>query len=228
MNVLTQALEHGADDPSTEALLHAGRATVAVFADRDEEARSEFQAARARFREAGDEANDVSCAIELAEFEVFAGNFEAAVATVTPALEWSRMVGDRYRQSGAAGVLGFAEIGRGRPLEARVAFRDALELVLASERTNSVIFAAVLSGIAFAADPQFARECAWLLGAAERINTEAGLVPAPRQRELRTRSIEPFVQSLGVEQWTLEHAAGRTQALEETIAVALRLADSSV
>jgi hypothetical protein len=64
--------------------------------------------------------------------------------------------------------------------------------------------------------------------AAERINKEAGLVPAPRQRELRARSIEPFIQSIGVEHWKLECAAGGTQALEETIALALRLAATSV
>jgi predicted ATPase len=227
-DVLTQALERGVDDPSAEALLHAGRASVAVFADRDEEARAEFQAARACFREAGDEANDVSTAIELAEFEVFVGDCDVAAAILIPALEWSRMVGDRYRQGGAACVLGFAEIGRGRQLEATVAFGEALELVVASERTNSVAFAAVLSGIAFAAGPRLAREAARLLGAAARINTEAGLVAAPRQRELRARAIEPLIQSLGVDEWTCEHAAGSTQPLEETIALALRLVDSSL
>jgi predicted ATPase/class 3 adenylate cyclase len=223
-DTLTRALEQGAGDPWTEALLHAGRAAVATRAGRDDEARSDFQTARKGFRAAGDEANEASCAIQLAEFELLMGDFEAAVATVRPALDWARAAGDRYRQGGAAGVLGFAELGRGRRIEARAAFKEGLELVLASERVGSPIFASLLSGIAFAADPGTAHDAARLLGAAARVNEEAGAVATPRELEREQRFRRELIDQLGADEWAVERAAGLRQALDETITLARGLA----
>jgi tetratricopeptide (TPR) repeat protein len=223
--ILTRAIEQGADDPWTEALLHAGRAWAAVSAGRDVEARDDFEAARAGFQAAEDEANVVSCAIQLAEFELFVGNVDAALAAVGPALTWARATGDRYRHGGALNVLGFAELERGRIAEALAAFAEGLELVIASDRTNSPIFCAFLTGIAFASGSRSARDGARLLGAAARIGREAGIVDAPREVELRQRLSHPLIEALGVDAWTLEQATGATQPPEETIALARRLAD---
>jgi predicted ATPase/class 3 adenylate cyclase len=225
---LTRALERGAADPWTEALLHAGRASVGVSAGRDEQARSDFQAARAGFRASGDEANDVSCAIQLAELELYVGDFEAAAATVGPALTWARATGDRYRQGGAASILGLAELGRGRRTEAMAAFKEGLELVLASERTGSPILTALLSGIAFASGPGMAEGAARLLGAARRLEEEGGFVSTRRELELEQRFERPLVDALGAEEWALEHAAGGRQPLDVTIALAGALAEKTL
>jgi predicted ATPase/class 3 adenylate cyclase len=219
-NTLTRALEQGVDDPWTEALLYAGRASIGMSAGRDDEARRDFHAARAGFRAAADEANDASCGVQLAELELYVGDFDAAVATVLPALEWARAIGDRYRQGGAAGVLGFAELGRGRCAEARASFMEGLELTLASERTGSPIFAALLSGIAFAAGPGMEDGAARLLGAATRLKEEGGFVPTERELELERPFRQRLIDALGEDEWALEHAAGARQPLEETIALA--------
>jgi predicted ATPase/class 3 adenylate cyclase len=229
-DTLTRALEQGAGDPWTEALLYAGRAAVATRTGRDDEARSDFQAARTGFRASGDEANEASCAIQLAELELFVGDFEAAAATARPALDWARAAGDRYRQGGAAGVLGLAELGRSHRVEAMAAFKEGLELVLASERISSPIFASLLSGIAFAAGSGTAHGAARLLGAAARVNKEAGAVATGRELELEQRFQKELIDQLGVNEWELERAAGVRQPLEETIKLASALAagDGSV
>jgi len=227
-DTLTRALEQGADDPWTEALLHAGRASVGVSTGRDDEARSDFQAARAGFRASGDETNDASCAIQLAELELYVGDFEAAVATVTPALTWARATGDRYRQGGAASILGLAELGRGRRVEAMAAFKEGLELVLASERTGSPIFAALLSCIAFASGPGMADGAARLLGAARRLEEERGFVATRRELELEKRFEQRLVDALGADEWALAHAAGGRQPLDETIALAGAVAEDTL
>jgi predicted ATPase/class 3 adenylate cyclase len=226
-DTLTRALERGADDVWTEALLHSGRASVGVSAGRDDEARVDFRAARAGFRAAGDEANEASCAIQLAELEVYVGDFEAAVATVGPALEWARATGDRYRQGGAATVLGLAEVGIGRRGEAMAAFKEGLELVLASERTGSQIFAALVSGIAFASAPEIADSATRLLGAAAHLHEEAGFVATRRESELKHRFGQFLIDALGPDEWAVAHTAGGRQSLDETIALAVALADGT-
>ncbi|HET7129619.1 MAG TPA: adenylate/guanylate cyclase domain-containing protein, partial [Gaiellaceae bacterium] len=155
--VLERALEEGSDDEWTRALLLAGLAAVHVETGRDDEAREAFHAARAGFRTAGDEANDVACAIGLAELELYGGDFGAAATVVEPVLEWTRRTGDRYRGGGALYVLGVAELGRGRRLAARAALAESFDLVLASERTGSLIFTSLLFAIAVAADPASTR-----------------------------------------------------------------------
>ena len=118
-------------------------------------------AARAGFLAAGDEANDIACAIGLAELELYSGDFEAAAPCCSKlALEWTRRTGDRYRGGGALYALGFAELGRGRRAAARAAFGESLELVLASERTGSTIFILLLTAIALASDPGSASSAA--------------------------------------------------------------------
>ena len=76
-DLLERALEEGTDDEWTRALLHAGLGAAHVEVGSDAAARDAFREAREGFRAAGDEANDVACAIGLAEL-------------VEPVLEWTR------------------------------------------------------------------------------------------------------------------------------------------
>jgi predicted ATPase/class 3 adenylate cyclase len=223
-DLLTRAIAQGDNDPWTEALLRAGRASVATYAGREDEARQDFRAARAGFRAAGDEANDASCAIQLAELELYAAQFEEAATVVTPALDWARATGDRYRHGGAACVLGLAELGRNRRLEAMAAFKEGLELVLASEGTKSPIFAELLSGIASAGGADSLHGAARLLGAASRLENEKGLNATRPQLELQKRFRQPLIDLLGEDDWAEEQTAGATLTLEETIALARSLA----
>jgi predicted ATPase len=224
--VLVRALEEGSDDEWTRALLHAGLGAVHVEAGRDDDAREAFRAARAGFLAAGDEANDIACAIGLAELELYGGDFEAAAAVVQPALEWTRRTGDRYRGGGALYALGFAELGRGRRAAARAAFGESLELVLASERTGSTIFILLLTAIAFASDPGSASSAAVLLQVADRFSDERGFVRSERERELQERFRRSLFDAVDSEAEPPEHLLASAMNLDEAVALARDLADA--
>jgi predicted ATPase/class 3 adenylate cyclase len=218
--VLERALAEGSDDEWTRALLLAGLGAVHVETGRDDEAREAFREARAGFLAAGDEANDVACAIGLAELELYGGNFETAATVVEPALEWTRSTGDRYRGGGALYVLGLAELGRGRRTAARSAFAESFDLVLASERTGSLIFVSLLAAIAFAADPDSTGSALRLLEAADRLSDERGFVRGERDQELQERFRRPLIDAAAGELGTSERVVREQTSLEESIALA--------
>ena len=206
----------------------AGLASVYVEAGRDDQARDAFREARVAFRAAGDEANDMACAIGLAELELYVGDLEAADAAVEPAVEWTSRTGDRYRRGGALSVLGFVELGRGRPMQAMGAFAEALELVLAAERTGSHIFTNLLTGIAFASRPGSAQLGVRLLGAAAKLNDDRGYVASPRERELERPHRQLLIDTVGDDVVPHEQLLGAEMSLDETIALARTLARAEV
>ena len=112
-------------------------------------------------------------------------------------------------------MLGMAELGRGRRAAARAALAESLDLVLASERTGSVIFTSLLIAIAFAADPANTDSAVRLLAAGDRLRDEKGFVRSDRDRELHERFRRPLIEAA-----TREYVAGRDVSLEETIALA--------
>jgi predicted ATPase/class 3 adenylate cyclase len=218
--VLERALAEGSDDEWTRALLLAGLGAVHVETGRDDEAREAFRDARAGFLAAGDEANDVACAIGLAELELYRGDFEAAATVVEPVLEWTRKTGDRYRGGGALYVLGVAELGRGRLIAARAALAESFDLVLASERSGSLIFTSLLAAIAFASDPDSTRSALRLLDAADRLSGERGFARGERDQELQERFRRPLIDAVADEFGTSERVAREQMSLDESIALA--------
>jgi predicted ATPase/class 3 adenylate cyclase len=220
--LLRRALEERGDE-WTRALILGGLGSVQVATNREEEARSTLSRARDGFRASGDEANDASCAINLAELELLDGNFQVAAEIVAPVVEWTRKVGDRYRGVGAHAVLGLAVLGQGRHRDAKTALAEALDLVLKAERSASSAFPYVIAGIALACDSATAASAARLLGAAARINREAGFALSPRQVQQQQRLARPLVAALGAEAWAREEVVGEALSLEETIALAQAL-----
>lgn len=218
--VLERALTEGSDDEWTRALLLAGLGAVHVQTGRDDAAREAFRDARAGFRAVGDEANDVACAIGLAELELYGGDFEAAATAVEPVLEWTRRTGDRYRGGGALYILGIAELGRGNRRAARAALAESLDLVLASERTGSVIFSSLLAAIAFAADPDSTKSAVRLLEASDRLSDERGFVRGERDQELQEWFRRRLADTAADEFGTSERVVREQMPLDETIALA--------
>jgi tetratricopeptide (TPR) repeat protein len=222
-SLLTRALEERPGDEWTRSLILGGLASVQIATNREQEARVTLRRARDGFRASGDEANDASCAINLADLELLDGNFEAAAEIASSVVEWNRTVGDRYRGVGAHAVLGLAVLGQGRHRDAKAALAEALDLVLIAERTASSAFPFVIAGIALTCDSATATSAARLLGAAARINREAGFVLSARQLQHRQRFAGSLVAALGEEAWAREEAVGEALSLEETIALAQAL-----
>jgi predicted ATPase/class 3 adenylate cyclase/predicted negative regulator of RcsB-dependent stress response len=218
--LLVRALEEGSDDEWTRALVNSVLAEVHLEAGRDDEARDAFESARAGFRATGDETNHVTCAIGLAQLELYCGNFEAAAVIVEPAVEWAQRTGDHYRGGGAFYALGFAELGRGRRLEARAAFGEGLDLVLASDRTGSRIFVSLLAAIAFAAEPGAAASAARLLQAADRLSDERGFAPSERDEAFQEQFRKALVAATTRDRGAAQHVIPQDMSLKETIALA--------
>jgi predicted ATPase/class 3 adenylate cyclase len=213
-DLLARALNEGRNDAWTRALFCSGLAEVHVHAGHDDDARAAFGQAREGFQTAGDEANDVACAIGQAELELYSGDFAAAAAIAESVLGWTRRTGDRYRGGGALSVLGIAELGRGHRVAARTALAESLDLVLTAERTGSQIFTTLLTAIAFSADPGSKPAAVRLLGSADRLRDERGIVLSKREHELQEQFRQPLLAGNGGE------IVVERMTLEETIALA--------
>jgi sarcosine oxidase gamma subunit len=66
-----------------------------------------------------------------------------------------------------------------------------------------------------------------LLGAAAHLHEEAGFVATRRESELKHRFGQFLIDALGPDEWAVAHTAGGRQSLDETIALAVALADGT-
>ena len=175
-------LEEAADDEWLRSIALGDLASFQMEAGRDEEARRMFQEASRGFQATGDEANQAITSMNLAYLELYVRDFEAAYVVAASALEKVRAIGDLYRGIGARMVLGFAALGLGRRSEARAAFAESLDLILAAD-TRSDALPETLAGIALAADTADARSAAQLQGAVNKLDE-----PAPAARDSSSSS----------------------------------------
>ena len=139
IRVLTRVLEEAADDEWLRSIALGDLASVQMDAGRDEEARPMFQEATRGLRATGDEANEAIMSMCLAYLELYVRDFEAAYIVAASALEKVRAIGDLYRSIGARMVLGFAALGLGRRSEAREAFAESLDLILAADTRSDAL-----------------------------------------------------------------------------------------
>jgi predicted ATPase len=221
IRVLTRLLEEAADDEWVRSITLAELASLQMDAGRDEEARHMLQEASRGFHATEDEANQASTSIYLAYLELYVHDFEAAYIVAASTLEKVRAIGDLYRSIGARIVLGFAALGLGRRSEAREAFAESLDLVLAAD-TRSDALLETLTGIALAADTADARSAAQLQGAVKRMD-EAG-TRSPRFLELERYLEQPLIDALGADEYANEQALGAAMDTDDAIDLARTLA----
>jgi predicted ATPase len=167
---------------------------------------------------------------DLGTLNLIEHHYEPSHAAYAAALTQLRSRADKYYEPETLKGLGLASLGLGQRGEARAAFAEMLELSLAATRTHSVYVAGALSGIALAADPAAADRSARLRGAVAQLNHDAGVVMNAyfeAQGELERHFERQLVAVLGEEAWEREKTAGSTMTLEEAIAVAQLLCDSS-
>jgi len=137
-------------------------------------------------------------------------------------LEKVRAIGDDYRGIGARNALGFAALGLGRPREARGAFAESLDLVLAADKTEGALMF-TFAGIALAADTADARSAARLQGAVNAMAEAAGL--SPRYLELERFLAQPLIDALGADEYANEQALGAGMDTDDAIDLARTLAN---
>ena len=161
--------------------------------------------------------------MNLAHLELYERDFEAAYVVAASVLEKVRTIGDDYRSIGARSALGFAALGLGRRSEARAAFAESFDRVLASDTTGHEVLSTTLTGIALAADTQSARPAARLLGAVRRLNDDAAFRRGPRWLELEAVLARPLTGALGEDAYAHELSIGAALGREEAITLAQSL-----
>jgi tetratricopeptide (TPR) repeat protein len=222
IRVLTRVLDQAADDEWLRSIALGDLASVQMDAGRDEEARHLSQEATRGFQATGDEANEAITSMCLAYLELYVRDFEAAYVVAVSTLEKVRAIGDLYRSIGAHMVLGFAALGLGRRNEARQAFAESLDLILAAD-TRSDALPETLTGIALAADTANARSAAQLQGAVNKLDEPS--TRSPRFLQLERFLAEPLIEALGTEEYANEQALGAGMDIDDAIDLARTLAN---
>ena len=221
--VSTRVLEEAGYDEELRSLALGDLAIIDMEAGRDEEARRKLRASSDGFHAVGDEANEAIANINLACLELYSGDFEAARAVASSVLVKNRSIGDHYRGIGALNALGFANLGLGRHSEARDAFAESLDLVLASGMTGHEVLTETLTGIALAAVPEEFRSAARLRGAVDRLDSDGGFDSSARWREFYNTFEGPLLEALGDEAYTSERAIGAGMNVDDAIELARSL-----
>ena len=179
-----------------------------------------LQEASRGYRATEDEANQAIASINLAYLELYVRDFEAAYIVAASVLEKVRAIGDDYRGILARMVLGFAALGLGRRSEAREAFAESLDLILAAD-TRSDALPETLTGIALAADTADARSAARLQGAVNKMDEAS--TRSPRFLQLERYLGQPLIDALGADEYANEQALGAGMDTDDTIDLARRL-----
>ena len=156
------------------------------------------------------------------------GAYDEALATLEECLAVARRVGDVVHTAAALCCLGeLALLARNDVERAREHLREALRTFHDSKDARGVVECLhALAGVAAAAgDPATA---ARLWGSVERWRGERGTAPLPAELEIALRFVPLAVTELGEERFEAARAAGRSLALEETVADALALGRRSL
>jgi predicted ATPase len=224
IRILTRVLEEAADDEWLRSSALGELASFQMDVGHDEEARRLLQEASRGFKATGDEANEATTTIYLANLELYAHDFETAHRLAESVLEKVRAIGDSYRGIGARNALGFAALGLRRRSEAREAFAESLALILAAGRTGHAgALAETLTGIALATDTTDARPAARLQGAASKL--AQAFTRSPRSLQLEQYLAQPLIHALGANEYAKEQALGTGMHTDEAIDLARTFAN---
>ena len=223
IRVLTRVLDEAADDEWLRAIVLGDLASLQAETGRDEEAaRHMFQEASRGFHATADEANQAITGTQLATLELFVRDFEAAYNVAASVLEKVRAIGGLYVGIAARNALGFAALGLGRTGEARAAFAESLDLVLAADRPEGAL-PETLAGIALATDTTDARSAARLQGAVNKLDEP--VTRSPRFLQLERYLGQPIIDALGADEYAKEQALGAGMDTDDAIDLARTLAN---
>jgi predicted ATPase/class 3 adenylate cyclase len=190
-------------------------------AGHEEEARATLHEALELIRRQGDSIGEAHVALRLANLDLYAGDFEGALAGFSAALDKSREVGQRPHEATALGGMGQALLGLGRRSEARAVMREGLDLAEANGLTPHVGY--MLGNLPLAVEAPDLRAAARMLGAVAALRDEGGFTLDAGDEEFARRMEQPLIEALGEATWSEEQSAGAAMTLEQTIALARSL-----
>jgi predicted ATPase len=222
IRLVTRMAEDAADDEWVRSVALGDLAMWQTSAGLDQEARRNFQRASEGFRATEDETNRAGASINLAYLELYVHDFEAAYTLAASVLEKIRGIGDDFRGVDARNALGFAALGLGRRSEARAAFAESLDLLLAADTRRPGGLVETLAGIALATDMADARSAAQLRGALNTLHDP--ITRSTRSLELERDLEQPLIDALGADEYANERAIGAGMDVDDAIDLARTLA----
>ena len=193
-------------------------------AKRTPEARALLEDAHLELRRAGDELAALIAEINLGEIDLYAREYDRALAILLGALERSRQIGNLDLEAELLREIGLALLGCGRRSDARATFAALLDLVAQNpdaipELTNA------LAGIALAAEPTQIHRAARLRGAVDNLRRTNNVTDFPATTSLEHDFEQRLIEALPEDgAWAREQAAGATLTLKATIELARSLA----
>jgi predicted ATPase/class 3 adenylate cyclase len=217
-----RAFEQLDGEPAIQALALGDIGLILTAAGRDEEGRETLREAVDAFGRLGDVANVALAASNLAELDLYAGNFEAARMGSSRGRATGIETGHRELELFASLILGEALLGLDRLEDSREALRCALDLVVTDGGQGGMLYI-TLGVVAFAADQRNRVAAAQLRGAAAALRRANGLEQEARQAEFEQRFEQPLSTLLGADTWAQATADGAAMTLDQAIALARSL-----
>ena len=192
-------------------------------AKRTPEARALLEDAHLELRRAGDELGALVAEINLGEIDLYARQYDSALAILPGALERSRQIGHIDVEAELLREIGLALLGCVHRSDARATFTALLDLVAQNpdaipELTNA------LAGIALAAEPVEVHRAARLRGAVDNLRRTNNVTDFPATTSLEHDFEQRLIDALDDNgAWAREQAAGAILTLDETIELARTL-----
>jgi predicted ATPase/DNA-binding CsgD family transcriptional regulator len=150
------------------------------------------------------------------------GDWSRAEAVLEEALECWRRLGNPWGISVVLGKLADVAQARGDNASAAALYRDSLGFW--QGQGSELITVEILTGLARLAAKNQPGHAVRLFGAAEAVQTRAGLTPAPALRTKNGRAIGSARAALGEEAFAASWASGGDLSLEEAVAEAQSVA----
>jgi predicted ATPase/class 3 adenylate cyclase len=218
--------ESASIEPRPRAKIRHGIAQVLLQdAKRIEEARALLEEVRPELRRAGDELGALVAEINFGEIDLYARQYDRALAILLGALERSRQLGHIDLEAELLRESGLAFLGCGRRSDARATFAALLDLVEQNAPDAIPELTNALAGIALAAEPVEIHRAARLRGAVDNLRNTNNVTDFPATTSLEHDFEQRLIEALPEDgAWAREQAAGATLTLEATIDLARSLA----
>ena len=164
-------------------------------AKRIEEARALLEEVRPELRRVGDELGALVAEINFGEIDLYARQYDRALAILLGALERSRQIGNIDLEAELLREIGLAFLGCGLRSDARATFAALLDLVAQDpdaipELTNA------LAGIALAAEPVQIHPAARLRGAVDNLRSTNNVADFPATTSLEHDFEQRLIEAL--------------------------------
>ena len=200
-------------------LIQAGRRDEAraVLAEAVEEARS------------SDLAHNAAWGVgQLGFIDLLEGDYESASRELASALTHARSMSFYPFETEMLHALGYAYIGLGQRMDARMTFAELLELAVASGASINPEVALAVCGLALAVESSNFGEGARLLGAIRRLRRDVGVKRTSWwvDEELERRFEQRLSDGIGEATYAIEQESGAGLSIEATIELARSLAHS--